>query len=860
MLKRVNLRTAWYGLIMLALILPVLVLTPWLEKQAESLLLDRAMLQEKLFHQQVATRLSMEARRITSVLQNKSDPMAHYLSVRREAASDALLHDLIGRIIQREPEINTLTVYDSKLEIRAGFQRPGHAPSLIDAGEPAIVIPMHGRIYIGTPGVQPDSHVEFVVAVPIVSEGKVAGVLVGTINVQGFWRDIRRDLPQHDSSIYLLDSRGALLAYMGKSQRERGDLLSDKPIVRALLTGKDWQSPKVYRGFEESRVFGIASIIDVLKWGIVSEVPSNAIMSPIIHDLSVLAVILFLLYIGFGAIAIFLSRYLFAPISELAGAVDKAAEGDYSIRVGSSRFLELDTLADGFNRMSRKIDERENSLKQLSQAIEQTSESILITNRQGIIEYVNPAFTRITGYTREEAVGNRPRMLQSGRQGKEFYNDLWQGIPNGEVWEGQLVNKKKNGAEYTVFMSISPIRKGDDISHFVCIQKDVSEQLLLEEQLRQAQKMESLGTLVGGIAHDFNNMLAGITGNLYLARNKVAGVLDAIGYIDQAEALAYRAGNMITQLLTFARKGIVQKIPLPLSSYMKEMLKLTDMAIPENIKYHISIDDSNLTILGDPTQIQQMLMNLLSNARDAVTDMDKPEITVSLKHYLASESFRSAHPSMESDQFACLTVRDNGHGISKKNMASIFEPFFTTKEVGKGSGLGLSMIYGGMQTHGGVIDVDSSEKSGTVFHLYFPLIEDSNAISHTEVDAEEQYGSGEMILVVDDESAVVEVQRDVLQALGYRVLTAANGEDGLAVFMAHQHEVALVLSDMIMSEMNGLQMARAIRSSRSDIPFVFATGYDKELLESEAVQENDIILSKPLSIAELSRAIQSLIR
>lgn len=253
-------------------------------------------------------------------------------------------------------------------------------------------------------------------------------------------------------------------------------------------------------------------------------------------------------------------------------------------------------------------------------------------------------------------------------------------------------------------------------------------------------------------------------------------------------------------------------------------------------------------------------MNLLNNARDAVAENRYPEIHISLKRYEATAAFRKAHPHLEHDQFALLTVHDNGHGIPANVLESIFEPFFTTKPGGKGSGLGLSMVYGAMQTHAGVIDINSSVGNGTSFHLYFPLIDEHIEEPLSGEIMAEQPGSGEVILLVDDEPEVCEAGREVLESLGYNVLVGNNGKEGLDLFTSHQHQVSLVLTDVVMPKMNGIEMAKEIRAMHADMPFIFITGYDKEIFVSEVVQQNDVILSKPLSIPELSRSIQRLLK
>jgi len=851
------LRRAWYGLIILASVLPALALSPWLSSQAHSLLLERSMLEEKIFHSEIETRLSLETKRLLSVLTNASDPMSLYFSGHQNMD---YLNIIIDSIFMRE-STTSIAIYNHHARFITGLKHREHSFSEIRTDMAEFSVPMHGRTFLGSPTKLADGDFEFVISLPIIVNRRVTAVLTATININQFWANIRAALPEHNSKIYLIDSRGSLLAHLSDTHHQQGELLSHKAIVRSLLAGNDWKRPEIYQGFNGDDVFGIASLVPALKWGIISEIPSSAIMNPIISALITLTIIVFLLHILFGLISLLFTKRLLSPISDLADVVKKATEGDYTRHARHSPYIEINALTTAFNVMIKEIKRRESSLKKLSQAVEQAAEAILITDHKGIIEYVNPAFTRITGYALDEAIGKTPAILSSGKQNREFYKKLWQTISKGNIWEGTLTDRKKSGELYPALMSIAPIKAGNKTSHYVSIQQDMTNQLLLEDQLRQSQKMEALGTLVGGIAHDFNNMLAGITGNLYLARKNAVGFPAIVDKIKKAEILGYQAGEMIAQLLAFARKSTVQMIPLPLTSFLNEAVKLAATSIPENITITTDISkEPPLSISGDSSQIQQILMNLINNAGDAVAEKHKPKIHISLKSYEATDAFRISHPHLESDWFALLTVHDNGHGISSDLLDNIFEPFFTTKLEGQKSGLGLSMVYGAMQTHGGVIDVESDLNSGTSFHLYFPLIEQEGRASQTIDGAVEKQGSGELILVVDDDPMVCEACREVLESLDYKVLVAADGIEGLKLFTTYQQEIALVLTDVVMPEMNGLEMAKAIRAINESIPFIFSTGYDKELFANKIPHKKDVLLTKPLSISKLSQSIQTLLK
>ena len=405
-----------------------------------------------------------------------------------------------------------------------------------------------------------------------------------------------------------------------------------------------------------------------------------------------------------------------------------------------------------------------------------------------------------------------------------------------------------------------PLINTEGEAYSVCgISSDITEQKTLQEQLRQSQKMEALETLVGGIAHDFNNMLAGMTGNLYLARNKCQDRPEVVEKLKNVEKLSFRAAGMIDQLLAFARKGIVQMQPFSLTMFMKEAFKLARVSIPENIVLHRHLCSTDLIVNGDAMQLQQVLLNLLSNACDAVQGLEKPVITLKLSEWEADAIFLSVHPGVRMRRFARLTVEDNGSGIHEDHLDNIFEPFFTTKEVGKGTGLGLAMVSGALQSHGGVVQVDSELGRGTRFHVYLPLLDSKPASDYTIQD-KTYAGHGETILLADDEAIVRQTSKDILESLGYRVLEAGNGSEAIDVFSANRDEIALLILDVIMPKLGGVEAAGRIRELKPCVPVIFATGYHKQevAVESRKLQHSRV-LTKPFPINAFSKCIRDLL-
>ncbi|NWF39413.1 PAS domain S-box protein [Mariprofundus sp. NF] len=499
----------------------------------------------------------------------------------------------------------------------------------------------------------------------------------------------------------------------------------------------------------------------------------------------------------------------------------------------------------------------ESKANTLLQAVEQAGEAVMITDLNAVIEYVNPAFSEITGYQAEEVIGKTPAILKSSAQDPAFYTELWQTISAGEVWHGTLTDRRKDGTFYPGMMSVAPLRNdAGEITHYVSTQQDMTEYKRLEDQFLQAQKMEAIGTLVGGIAHDFNNMLAAIQGNIYLSKLALENQPEVREKLDTIERLSTRAADMVKQLLTFARKDRIRMAPFSLNAFMKEGFKLAKNAIPENIEHICNTCQEDLVVSGDTTQLQQVLMNLLINASHAVSGTAQPQISCSLAHYVATDAFIDAHPDLHGLHFARLTVQDNGCGITKDHLDKVFEPFFTTKGVGEGTGLGLAMVYGAMQSHEGVIEIESEVGVGTAFHVYLPLKEKGESPEPETNSVIE--GQQETILLADDEADLRSTTAEVLSSLGYQVLEAGDGEQALEIFKTHQETIDLILTDIVMPKMGGVDLARSIRQLDLEVPIIFATGYDREhVLTAEDQIDNSEIIGKPFSFEELSQLIRN---
>jgi len=381
-----------------------------------------------------------------------------------------------------------------------------------------------------------------------------------------------------------------------------------------------------------------------------------------------------------------------------------------------------------------------------------------------------------------------------------------------------------------------------------------------EQRFFQSQKMETIGTLVGGIAHDFNNMLAGINANLFMIKRKTKEDEDIQKRTGDIERLVMRASDMVKQLLTFARKDHVDMASFDMVSFMKEAYKLAEVSISDKIQMRLENYEQPLLVRANATQLQQVLMNMVNNARDAMKGMEKPSIIVKVDKYFPSERFKRHNPELTAASYATFTVIDNGQGIAPDEVDKIFEPFYTTKEVGKGTGLGLAMCFGAVQSHGGKIQVQSEVGKGTAFKVFIPIDDTVTVEKRFDDSGTVSVGLGEMILLVDDDQVLLESQKHALTALGYEVLEAKHGKQAVKLFEQYQNQISLVVTDVTMPVLGGVRAVQKMRKIQSDLRVIFVTGYDKDNTLDELPSMDECILEKPYTMDSLNKMIQQQLR
>ncbi len=433
--------------------------------------------------------------------------------------------------------------------------------------------------------------------------------------------------------------------------------------------------------------------------------------------------------------------------------------------------------------ITRDISERkraEAERERLLLAIEQANESIAITDVSGTIQYVNPAFEKITGYSAGEAIGETPRLLNSDRQDRSFYQDLWSTIVAGNPWSGRLVNKRKNSSLYTAECSISPVKDGKgNVISFVWISYDISNELELEKRISQAQKMEAIGTLAGGIAHDFNNILFPIIGYTEMLIDEAAENSTTHDWLKVILNSSMRARDLVRQILTFSRRQKQTLEPLRAGIIVKEALKLMRASLPSTIEMDLDIAKDCGLILADPTNIHQIIMNLCTNAYHAMEESGGRLGVILSRVEWTQEDVVGL--DREAGPYLCLKVEDTGHGMEREVMDRIFDPYFTTKEKNKGTGLGLAVVHGIVHSYGGEIRVRSELGAGTVFEVFLPLIKTEAPALEIE-SASDLPAGDERILVVDDEASIVQLIEKMLGQLGYAVTACTGSSEALLAY------------------------------------------------------------------------------
>ncbi|RPI06942.1 MAG: PAS domain S-box protein [Ignavibacteriae bacterium] len=495
----------------------------------------------------------------------------------------------------------------------------------------------------------------------------------------------------------------------------------------------------------------------------------------------------------------------------------------------------------------------EERLNLFSHTVKSINECVCITDLQKTILYANKAFLNTFGYSEPEIFGKSLEAINPGS-----------GIPMEKIfastvlgaWQGELVGRKKNGTEFPILLSTSVVLddKGQPIA-LVGVATDISEQKKLQGQLLQAQKNQSIGTLAAGIAHDFNNILGIVLGYASMLERSAGNNKKISEYSRIITQAVNRGAALVRQILTFARKTDIILAPMNLNDLLNEIISMLSQTFPRVITFHKEVERDLPVIHADRMQIHQSLLNLFVNARDAMPNGGA--ITIKVEK-LTKARVQEKFPSADQDFYVCLNVADTGEGMTDATRRQIFDPFFTTKEQGKGTGLGLAVVYGVIQSHHGFIDVESTLGHGSTFQLYFPVPLASEKIISVPIEAAaESVGGTEMVLLVEDEESLLEMVRLLLESKGYRVMTAQDGNEAFNMYGRYTHEIDIVLTDMGLPGMTGMDLFKNLKQITPNVQVLFASGFFEPDLKSELLKFGAKgFIQKPYSPDEVLRKLR----
>lgn len=516
-------------------------------------------------------------------------------------------------------------------------------------------------------------------------------------------------------------------------------------------------------------------------------------------------------------------------------------------------------------RTNRELDDQvqqvkgqEAELLRFGSVISQMVEGVIITDIRGFVQYVNPAFESVTGEVYGEVVGKPFNGLLHGQDRSELLTEMNESLEGGNTWKKRFTYQRLDGGSVEVEGTVSHVRNraGETVSYLAII-RDVSHEARLEDQLRQSQKLEAIGTLAGGIAHDFNNTLFAMMGYTDLILATMPEEDSRREMLQHVLQAGTRAKELIQQILTFSRKSDQTLNVLEIQPLVKETLKLLRPTMPANIRIDTHFEAEGSLVRSDATQIHQVVMNLCSNAKDAMEDT-QGTLGISLREVMVDAFLAHKVSGLKQGQYVRLRVSDSGNGIPRRVLERIFEPFFTTKPSGKGTGMGLSVVHGILMNHGGAIGVESLPGEGTTFDLYFPRV--TGQAKNQAVQAFHYPTGTERVIVVDDEEAVADTLQRMLVHLGYEVDLFTDSVEAWRRFQESDGDYDLLVTDLSMPGMSGIELASECVRFRPNLPVLLVTGYGQEL-SGKSLKQHGVgrLLSKPVLTGDLATAVRRLL-
>lgn len=664
-----------------------------------------------------------------------------------------------------------------------------------------------------------------------------------------------------NAAVTLLDRKGRIIASTAEPESTVLKDVSEESWFKEIVKKGNGIFELRYSG--EERLTAVSSPSKA-NWYATVSVPSEEIYSPIrkyiMRSISFYLLILVLAL----ALSWLLGKRIASPLLKLADGARELSAGGLGINVEIKSGDELEYLARSFNQMSVEIKAREETLRsgeeRFSSLVQSASDAIISADSRGMIISWNRGAEKVFGYAEEEAVDKPLTILMPERYREAHQKGLERMYSTGESHvDGKTIEVhglRKDGSEFPLELSLSRWKAREE-TFCTAIVRDITDRKRLEDQLRHAQKMEAIGQLAGGVAHDFNNILNAILGFGSLIKDKMKEDDPNLPYLEEVLAAGERAVHLTQSLLAFSRKQALDIKPVNVNNVVAGVKNMLSRIIGEDIEFRTALSDRELTVMADYGQIVQVLMNLATNARDAMPDGGL--LTIMTGHVDLDKEFVKAHGYGNAGEYALMSVTDTGKGMDEATRERIFEPFFTTKEMGRGTGLGLAIVYGILKQHNGYINVYSESGKGTTFKTYLPLIkEEAEDKERTVLSLPE--GGTETILMAEDDEAMRRLMKDVLEYSGYSVIVAVDGEDAVNRFIEHKDKIQLIILDVIMPRKSGREAYEAIKGIRPDIKAVFMSGYTDDIMQKKGMLDKDVdLILKPVSPNELLRKVREVL-
>jgi len=878
-----SLKQLWSLIVLFSALTPTVIALFWYGTINYKAQLEYELATKKNANIAIRNEIEFEVRRFKTLIRNKSDPLSFIVKSNKTSNNITQVNSLLAAIVNREPAIHEAMLLSLDAKVIADIDpgnnilgdRPLSKKDLSDISAragfkgkempPEVIIPSSGQIYVGSPKTH-DNKLVFTMATAI--GVPIQAVLVIFVDVDKLWviDESERDAPFAGIQSYMLDRRGMLLTQISDSKFKPGDLLTHQAIFRtALLNGK-WETDQQYTGIIGKEVFGTQTTIPSLNWTLISEIGAAEITDPIFASLFKVTFIAIGLIIAFILAVLYLANKTLQPIQRASDAIDLIAKGNYQISLNPTGIRELDAMSLGIERMTMARKRVEHELidkeKEQRQMLNSMVDAVISIDEDGTILSFNTAAESLFGYSQDEIIGINVDQLMPEPYSSKHSGYLQRYLTTGEAHiigfnrDVDVAGLHKDGSTFPLRLLIAELPKGSNGKRrFIGSCVDLTDTKQQQEQLRRSQKMDALGKLTGGIAHDYNNMLGIIMGYARMLERALPENEKLARYANEIHHAGERGAKLTRKLLNFSSKDSSDNTVLNINDALHDTKNMLQKTLTARINLVYNLSDNLWPVSVDNSEFEDAILNMSINAMHAIHGNGR--ITIKTRNE-SIQSIDTKSMSLTPGEYVVLSITDTGAGMDEATRDKIFEPFYTTKG-DEGTGLGLSQVYGFMQRSNGAIKVYSEPDHGTRFTLYFPR--QHNEISSDASQGEDNSaiaGGTETILLVDDEAALLALNFELLKQQGYQVFCANNGLQALEIL--ETKHVDLLLTDVIMPEMDGYQLAEAVHKKYPDIKIQLASGFhDKQ--NSELIDNSLIInlLTKPFKARVLFNRLRELL-